>query len=116
MNKKVIVFLVVLLPFGILPIAVQCVPATKTPPPLLFLTTEMTFEGAIKACAQQNTQLPDLITLIGLAHGKHLPHDKTDYWSNWNVGSFAFGWSTRKGLLSFDPKEDLDHVVCVGKN
>lgn len=116
MNRKIIVAFVVFLPLCILPILVMLVPSTKEPPLLEFLTQEMTFDGATKACADQNKQLPDLITLIGLAHGKHLPHPKTDYWSNWSIGIFAFGWSTRKELLSFDPKEDFDHVVCIGKN
>ena len=82
---------------------------------LIFIQKEKTFKQAQKECVQQNSSVPGLINLIQLARFDLLPHPKTDYWSSLSIGSFAFGWSTRTGMLSFDPHNDTDHVVCFQK-
>ena len=80
---------------------------------LIFLKREYTFPQAKKLCAQQKAHLPDLGLLIQLARFGLLPHPQTDYWSSFSISGFAFGWSTRKMMFSFDPHDDTDHVVCV---
>ena len=80
---------------------------------LIFLEKEYTHKQAQFQCEQSEAQLPSLGLLIQLARHDQLPHPKTDYWSSLSVSGFAFGWSTRKMMLSFDPHDDTDHVVCV---
>ena len=80
---------------------------------LFFLQEEKTFVHALENCAQQGAHVPTLGLLIQLARFDRLPHPKTDYWSSLAIGSFAFGWSTRTGMLSFDHHSDTDHVVCI---
>ena len=80
---------------------------------LIFLKKEYTFEQAQVQCEQKDSSLPDLDLLIQLARFEMLPHPTTDYWSSLSLFGFAFGWSTRKMMLSFDPHDDTDHVVCI---
>ena len=79
----------------------------------IFLEKEYTYQQAQIECAQRDASLPRLGLLIQLARFDLLPHQKTDYWSSLSITGFAFGWSTRKMMLSFDPHNDTDHVVCV---
>ena len=79
----------------------------------IFLEKEYTYKQAHIECAQRESSLPRLGLLIQLARFDLLPHPKTDYWSSLSISRFAFGWSTRKMMLSFDPHDDTDHVVCV---
>lgn len=79
---------------------------------LIFLQEEKTFIDAQKECMIQDARVPNLGLLIQLARFGRLPHTNTDYWSSFAIGSFAFGWSTRTGMLSFDHHSDIDHVVC----
>ena len=79
----------------------------------IFLDKEYTYTQAQIECAQRDASLPRLGLLIQLARFDLLPHPKTDYWSSLSIAGFAFGWSTRKMMLSFDPHDDTDHVVCV---
>ena len=77
------------------------------------LRGEYTHDDARKACQSINMQLPSMSQLVSLYKNKQLIHKKTDYWSSLRIASFAFGWSTRKKMPSFDPRSDLDHVVCI---
>ena len=79
----------------------------------IFLEKEYTYTQAHIECGQREASLPHLGLLIQLARFNLLPHPETDYWSSLSVSRFAFGWSTRKMMLSFDPHDDTDHVVCV---
>ena len=79
----------------------------------IFLEKEYTYPQAQIECTQRDASLPRLGLLIQLARFDLLPHPKTDYWSSLSIAGFAFGWSTRKMMLSFDPHDDTDHVVCV---
>ena len=79
----------------------------------IFLKKEYTYKEAHIECAQREASLPHLGLLIQLARFNLLPHPTTDYWSSLSIAGFAFGWSTRKMMLSFDPHNDADHVVCV---
>ena len=86
-----------------------------------FLKHEQTHAEAAASCTRDHQSLPSLPLLVRMARAEQLPHAQTDYWSSWTVGSFAFGWSTKTGVLSFDSQGDQDHVVCVsdeteGKN
>ena len=89
-----------------------CIPAQHNLT-LSHLQDEYTHESAITACTDLHMQLPTMKQLIALSKNKQLPIQTTDYWSRQRVGPFAFGWSTRKGMPSFDPISDLDHVVCI---
>ena len=80
---------------------------------LIFLKKEYTFSQAQTQCTKKEAHLPRLGLLIQLARFDMLPHPKTDYWSSLAIYRYAFGWSTRTRMLSFDPHDDTDHVVCV---
>ena len=79
----------------------------------IFLEKEYTYKEAHIECTQREASLPHLGLLIQLARFDMLPHPKTDYWSSLSIFGYAFGWSTRKMMLSFDPHSDTDHVVCI---
>jgi len=105
-------FLALISPILVYEICFFCIP-TQHNLTLSHLQDEYTYESAINACTDLNMQLPSMQQLIALSKNNQLPRQKTDYWSQLRVGPFAFGWSTRKGMPSFDPISDLDHVVCV---
>ena len=90
-------------------ILAQPKPQTK----LIFFEKEYTYKQAHIECAKKEADLPHLGLLIQLARFEMLPHSKTDYWSSLSIFGYAFGWSTHKMMLSSDPHNDTDHVVCV---
>ena len=77
------------------------------------LRGEYTHDDARKACQAINMQLPSMSQLVSLYKNNQLVYETTDYWSSLSLAAFAFGWSTRKKMPSFDPISDLDHVVCI---
>ena len=89
------------------------IPAFSKPPKIFLALEESEYDKAHTLCSIKNGRMPTLIELIRLERGGLLPHRKTDYWSQTKIHSFAFGWSTRKNMLSFDLQSDRDHVVCI---
>ena len=91
----------------------QWIGAYKNVPSTVLLPKELTHAQAIQGCRQSGGRLPALIEVIRLEHSGLLVHRRTDFWSTATLGFFAFGWSTRKNMLSFDPKDDFDSVICI---
>ena len=89
------------------------IPANTKELNLVFTEKEYSHEQAKDFCNTKKLVLPSLYSLIEIAHADLLTHKKTDYWSRTSIGSYAFGWSTRKKMLSFDHIGDLDHVLCI---
>jgi hypothetical protein len=76
---------------------------------------QITWDEAAGLCIDHAGRLPSMLELLGLAHFKTDVAfvDRTDYWSADAIGGRAFGLNTRWGWLSFDIKEDTDHMLCV---
>ena len=91
----------------------QWISAYAQAPSTVLLPKELTHAQALQGCRDKKGRLPTLVEVIRLEHSGLLVHRRTDFWSTATLGFFAFGWSTRKNMLSFDPKDDFDSVICI---
>ena len=91
----------------------RLIPAYEVLPETVLLPKELTHEQALQGCKKNAARLPSLVEVIRLEHSGALVHRRTDFWSTATVLSYAFGWSTRKNMLSFDSQQDHDSVICI---
>ena len=89
------------------------IPAYQQVPQTILLPKEITHPEALQECKANGARLPSLIEVIRLEHSGLLVHRRTDFWSTATIYPFAFGWSTRKNMLSFDSQQDSDSVICI---
>ena len=93
----------------------QLIPAYEELPATVILPKELTHAQALQGCKKNAARLPSLVEVIRLEHSGALVHRRTDFWSTATILSYAFGWSTRKNMLSFDSQQDHDSVICIAE-